>query len=263
MPNEIYRKRLINEIHHALREISDAGLINHHELRGVIREKIISKIIRPLLPPEYEIGTGKIISSKGEQSGQTDIVIHSMSVLPPIMHSSETGLFPIEACYYSIEVKSRLNATELKDSIQKARQLRSMHSTWPMARNFSPVIRVLIALDTDLTQDGMCELGRYSKHDAESSFFPAIQVLCVVGRGTWMHEQNPPHWRIYDATKEHDEIIDFLASLINTLLKFPPHTRQTTIGSYIRAERGFHFSVPPGVHIPDGILPGGTQRDPR
>ena len=107
MPNRIYRGRIINEINYAVKEAENAAEIGHPGLVGRIRELAAAHVFAPSLPSGFEIGTGKICDRKGEQSNETDLIIYDKGILPPVMYSERDGVFPIEACFYSIEVKSK------------------------------------------------------------------------------------------------------------------------------------------------------------
>src|SRR5436309_3657531 len=53
-----------------------ARLMPHYGERGRIAEEIIKSVLLRTLPKRFSIGTGVIISAKGEASPQTDIVIY-------------------------------------------------------------------------------------------------------------------------------------------------------------------------------------------
>lgn len=83
----------------------------HHGERGGIRERRVAAFLRSILPQRYGIGTGHIIDSKGNTSGQVDIVIYDAlnGVHFPI--DEDYSLFPCESVYAAIEVKSTLTAS--------------------------------------------------------------------------------------------------------------------------------------------------------
>ena len=87
--------------------------VSHSGLKGALREVVVRDLLEPLLPPEYIIGSGQIISAYSQASGQTDIVVCDRRVLPPLLFDRVQGVFPIEAVVATIEVKSRLTSTEL------------------------------------------------------------------------------------------------------------------------------------------------------
>src|SRR4030065_2060436 len=126
MPNEVFRNKVKNNVDYAIRDASDAIKANHPGLEGRIREIALSCLFQPLLTTGMCTGTGKIIDSFGHQSRQSDVVIYSKSVLPSVMYNEIEGMFPVETCAYSIEVKTKTSANEISDAIQKARSLLSL-----------------------------------------------------------------------------------------------------------------------------------------
>src|SRR5258705_12991739 len=63
------------------------------------------------------------------------------------------------------------------------------------------------------------ELARYRELDEEADTNPAIPVFCVVGRGYWWFKPNEPSekWMNHLANEEHDEVIDFIGGVANTV----------------------------------------------
>ena len=174
MPAKIIRDEFISLIETALRRYQSSTNLDHAALRGRVREIFAENLLRPVLYPGIDIGSGKIVDSAGNLSAETDIVIYSRSTLPPFIYGHSTGLFPIESCIYAIEVKSTLTATEIRtsiDKIKKLRQLRYLYSFYPLnfVQPFGPacscVIPVLFAFSTDLSEDGKSEIERYRELD--------------------------------------------------------------------------------------------------
>lgn len=122
MPHSIFRERLLNKIRYAIEEAGAIAHVDHAGLRGRFRELVSSELLLPMLPQGYSIGGGKICDHLGGLSSEADLVIYNASVLPPIMYSAHDGVFPLEACFYSIEVKSRLTAEEVKDAYAKGKR---------------------------------------------------------------------------------------------------------------------------------------------
>src|SRR3954453_411923 len=116
MPNNIFRSRATNLIRHAIAEAESARSLDHTGLTGTCREIVLDVLLRPFIPPDYVISSGKITDSRGTLSLQTDLIIHNPRLLPPILykHDGREGTFPCEACFYAIEVKSTLTAGEVQ-----------------------------------------------------------------------------------------------------------------------------------------------------
>jgi hypothetical protein len=126
MANDIFRARLVAAIGNAIREAENASLHEHFGDRGTIRQIVLERLIRPLLPMSFDLGTGTIVDALGQKSGQTDIVVYSREILPRILYSERDGVFPVEASLFAIEVKSRLTADEVRDAIGKAERINNL-----------------------------------------------------------------------------------------------------------------------------------------
>ena len=250
MANEIFRSELKKEIRSALQAYSDASQLDHSGLRGRVREILTEKLLRPILPPGVEIGTGKIVDHLGNLSSETDIVIYSRGVLPPLVYGHATGLFPIEACVYALEVKSVLTATELRSSIERVKRLKTLQylrSFYPL--NFpapvgpaaSQVIPALFAFSSDLNPEGKTEIERYRECDGSADHSPLIPVICIATHGYWWFKPDEPgrKWIKHLSTPEHDEIIDFIGGLANTIPIELIKKGQPYYGNYIIHARSF------------------------
>lgn len=209
-----------------MKEAKDAAAIKHHGIVGRIKEILISDIFDPLIPSGFEIGTGKICDSNGNQSGETDLIIYNRGILPPIMHGKREGIFPIEACFYSIEVKSKASASEIKDAINKVKKLLSLDNV--------SIVPAFFAFDSDLADSGLSELKRYAKYDSNWEQDPILRAICVVGKGYWYYDLKSHVWKEYPATKVYDEVIGLVSGIINTLSSY--QTRQTMLGQYLMLE---------------------------
>jgi hypothetical protein len=205
---------------------ADAADLDHPGFIGRVREILAARLLHPLLPPGVDIGTGKITDSEGTLSSETDLIIFSRSTLPPLIYGHMTGVFPVESCIYAIEIKSKLTASELKDSLEKVRRLRTLrylYSFYPL--NFvqpvgppsSIVIPVLFAFDSDL--DVGSEVARYRRYDKEADESPMLPIICIPGRGYWYFSANgpSPRWLFHSPTPDYDEVIDFIGGVTNTI----------------------------------------------
>lgn len=244
MPQSIFRDRLINSIHYAVSEAKSIQDVDHAGLRGKFRELVAANLLMPMLPEGYSIGTGKISDQFGSISNETDLVIYNSSVLPSIMYSEKDGVFPLEASFYSIEVKSKSDATAIKDAIEKGRRLLQLSSplVQPSATpngtaiNY-PVVLTYFAFSSDLAGDRKTELERYAEHDSQWLTNPVIRAICVVGKGYWYYCSEPREWRFHPSSDEHDEVIDLVSGISNTLAKARLSIRIGLIGQYLMTER--------------------------
>lgn len=205
---------------------ADAADLDHPGFIGRVREILAARLLLPLLPPGVDIGNGKITDSEGTLSSETDLIIFSRNTLPPLIYGHMTGVFPVEACIYAIEIKSKLTAGELKDSLEKVRRLRTLRYLYsfyplnfaqPVGPHSSVVIPALFAFDSDL--DVGSEVARYRRYDREADKSPLLPIICIPGRGYWYFSAAgpSPRWLFHFPTPDYDEVIDFIGGLTNTI----------------------------------------------
>ena len=245
MPNEIFRNKVRRNVDYAIHEASDAVEANHPGLEGRIREIALTRLFQPLLTADLNIGTGKIVDSWGHQSQQSDLVIYSKSVLPSVMYNEIEGMFPVETCAYSIEVKTKTSANEISDAIQKARSLLSLEylpgihgiDDKPVVHKVKRVVPAVFAFSSDLRNGGKTEVERYHELDPNSMKTPSILALCIVGKGYWYWRDFNKQWDFLQATPEHDEVIDFLSGVINTIPLVIASREHPRLGYYLMLQR--------------------------
>ncbi|MFQ1752646.1 DUF6602 domain-containing protein [Aeromonas veronii] len=138
----------------------------HQGIKGGLNESELSDIIREVIPSRYKLTKGIIENPRGDQSNETDILIYDDEILPAYM-KNELAFVPVEAVKYNFEVKSGLNANELKTTIAKFERFKSIGGTSPT---------VLFSFSSDI--DGS-ELKRLKKYDKNFFTNPAITVLCT------------------------------------------------------------------------------------
>lgn len=74
MPNQHLAERLC-ATQAALMALHSGGSMMSSTTKGKEREGFVSKFLAQVLPPVHRFGSGDIIDSMGERSGQVDIVI--------------------------------------------------------------------------------------------------------------------------------------------------------------------------------------------
>jgi hypothetical protein len=92
--------------------------VPHKGIKGSFNESELSELIKKVIPTRYIVTKGIVENSKDEQSNETDIIIYDNDILPRYV-KNDLSFIPIEAVKYVFEVKSSLNATELKTTIDK------------------------------------------------------------------------------------------------------------------------------------------------
>jgi hypothetical protein len=99
------------------------GEISHSGEKGTFRELLLRGLLASILPPHFGLGSGIVVDKWGRQSRQTDIVIFDKRVIPPVVFQEGHGLYPFDAVYRTIEVKSVLRRNHLEEAETAARLL--------------------------------------------------------------------------------------------------------------------------------------------
>lgn len=215
--------------------------LNHHGLAGQIREIALKNCVFPFLTHSYSCGNGKLIDTYGTISDQLDLVVYQKKAAPPIMFAHELGLFPVECVKYVFEVKSTINATEIRDSLKKfnsVRQLRSYPRLAGEKQTYGELpSTVLFAFSSDISGN---ELDRYLKYDSE--IYPSATVLCILGKGYW-HWSEGWHGVINDGSlPEMAEFATFITGFMNTLASEETSIRPFLPGGYVNPDPLFEES---------------------
>lgn len=234
-----YNQAVRARVKGAIDEAHAAAAIGHAGLKGRIREILIGSVFRPLLPADLGIGTGQILDFyQQRQSPEQDIVLYDRSILPPILYADQTGIFPVESVLYTIEVKSRLTAEELRSAHNAAKYLAGF--TYLPGRfddaghrkhhHIEKVRSVLVALDTDLAVGGKSELERYAEIRGDDA--PFLRAICVVGRGYWYHTRGDV-WPKCPDTYEGAELVGLLGGVMNTYRWVSLSRGYPPLGNYV------------------------------
>ena len=219
MGNRIFQETLLNKVNAAISQAKTAIHVQHHGLAGDVREILITNILTELLPEGFRIGTGKVADSVGNLSNQTDIIIYNKSYFPPIMFDTSKGIFPIESVAYVIEVKTTLNATEIKTSIEKAEKLRTLKGRQP---HF-----VLFAFNSDIDSKEK-ELKRIHKYFPQQN--PALNIYCIVDKSYGYYDSIK--WNDFTYTDNHYNVISLITGILNTLMNWKTNNSSIVPGHY-------------------------------
>ena len=165
--------------------------VRHQGIKGGLNEEEVSSLIEKIIPKKYKIAKGIIENCSGKQSSETDIFIYDDEILPPYIKNNLTFL-PVEAVKYIFEIKSLLNSSEIKTTIEKFEKFKLIGGRSPA---------VLFSFSSDILGS---ELVRYRKYD--SSFFtkPAATVLCVSEKGYYFKSATEHY------LKDHLSISEFI-----------------------------------------------------
>lgn len=224
----------------AITEARAASTLKHQGVKGTVLEILVARLFRPLLPSDIGIGSGQIIDQRGgNMSTQIDIILYDKSILPPALYDENTGIFPIEAVLYAIEVKTTLTAKDLAVAHNSAAALRSF-GYLPGLENYDgtekhhtiqKVKSVVFALGSDLSGKGLKECQRYEKIYARKHESPELAALCVVGR-EYCWDQGE-QWVICPGTENYDEVLSFIGGVTNSYRRIARSRHYPKLGNYL------------------------------
>lgn len=243
--NDYYRTILDVQIKKALSDAKSAKQLKHPYLTGRLREIVLHQLIEPLLNNNYSIGNGKIIDYDGNISSEMDLCIYSKNLHPPIFFSTsdKLGLFPIESVLKTIEVKSVFNLKNLKDTFTKFNELDQKLICTPAIQDgnnyaiSTHFIKPHYSLFTfDINQKNYNPekiLEMYSNIDENWENHPLISNICIANKGWLCNTQQGWIHKAYNDKHTNDEIVGFLATIINDLPRIELTRGNPQIGYYL------------------------------
>ena len=98
----------------------------HRLSAGENREDLVQKFLEEHLPRRFGVSSGMVISHEGAFSNQADLVVVDALNNSPLYGTSSNQLWPVEAVYSLLEVKTTLSPSEIRDSIAKGRRFKSL-----------------------------------------------------------------------------------------------------------------------------------------
>ena len=161
----------------------------HQGIKGGLNENELFDLIREVIPKRYKLAKGIIENSKGEQSNETDIIIYDDEILPPYL-KNDLAFVPVEAIKYNFEVKSALDANELKTTLTKFKRFKSIGGISPT---------VLFSFSSDINGS---EIKRLKKYDKNFFIDPIITVLCTSNKSYYYKSVSKHHLKDYLSNSE-------------------------------------------------------------
>ena len=120
-----YMNDVVNEMSRKSKAIR-RDFATHRLSAGTNREDLVEGFLRAHLPKRFGIGTGLIISHDGMFSKQADLVVVDEQNNAPLYPNATNKIWPVEAVYALIEVKTKLDPHGLRDSIDKGRTFKRL-----------------------------------------------------------------------------------------------------------------------------------------
>lgn len=106
--------------------ISINGVFEHQGVKGGGNENVLLDILRKILPKKYGVDTGVVIDKIGNQSRQCDIIIYDSLNYPELFSLTSAKFFPVDFVYATIEIKTTLDKTKLKEAVTNIRSVQSL-----------------------------------------------------------------------------------------------------------------------------------------
>lgn len=133
----------------------------HHGERGRNDEERLRRLLRQILPRKYQIGTGFVATAHPRQpmSGQLDILVYDEQLNAPLFEQLIANVYPIEAVYAAIEVKSTLSVNETNDALKKLGTLRRIgklgktYVVYPLSTKKRGKKTLLVSAPASVTSD--------------------------------------------------------------------------------------------------------------
>jgi hypothetical protein len=131
-------KEYVDGMAHVLRtEARQAGVFDHPTLTGSAREWFVKRFLRQLLPEMVGVTAGKAFDRYGKKSKQIDVLIHDRAF--PVLKIGGQALVPADGVIAGMEVKSRLDRTSLRQSLENGASLMALRGQFQMLKDVGGV----------------------------------------------------------------------------------------------------------------------------
>lgn len=98
----------------------------HRPSAGTNREDIVEQFLLGHLPKRFGVSSGLVFSHDNMFSKQADLIVVDGLNNAPLYPQSPNKLWPVEAVYALVEVKTHLNPDDMRDAIQKGRRFKTL-----------------------------------------------------------------------------------------------------------------------------------------
>ncbi len=123
----------------------------HRPSAGINREDLVANFLRNHLPERFGVSTGLVISHDGMFSNEADLVVFDKPNNSPLYPDVRKKLWPVEALYALIEVKTQLNPRDLTDAISKFRKFKKLQRRFRFVKgrqNITESLAILWSFDS-------------------------------------------------------------------------------------------------------------------
>lgn len=123
----------------------------HRPSAGINREDLVANFLRNHLPERFGVSTGLVISPDGMFSNEADLVVFDRLNNSPLYPDVQKKLWPVEALYALIEVKTQLTPRDLMDAISKFRKFKKLQRRFRFVQgrqNITDSLAILWSFDS-------------------------------------------------------------------------------------------------------------------
>lgn len=101
--------------------------IEHRGSKGRVREiEVVNEFLKKYLPSMIGISCGEIVDTLGDVSSECDIILYDAEISPILLDKESYKIIPIECVYGILEIKSKLDKSELKDAFDKISRVKRL-----------------------------------------------------------------------------------------------------------------------------------------
>jgi len=159
-----------------------AKLVEHAGEQGRENELALSRMLSSLIPKRFGTGSGLLIDSKDSQSPQIDVVVYEQVMETALFAQTTQLLFPVEACYAAIEVKTTLRATDLTQFAASAGRVNALSPLKTHADGSAHPLKCLFAYSGWARPDKILEHILKLEDDQRPDLFYIVKLGLVGGR---------------------------------------------------------------------------------
>ena len=90
--------------------------------KGIATERVVEEyLLIPHLPPRFRVYKGAVVvaASPAKQSPAIDRVIYDQTAASPLLYDEVHSIFPLEAVCGLVEITMNLDATKLREDIER------------------------------------------------------------------------------------------------------------------------------------------------
>ena len=241
MQRTIANDFLIRSLETVLSLADSFGYVEHAGVLGVLRESLIEMFLEPLLMPPYKAGTGVIVDSRGNQSGQCDVIIWDDSIFRPLYSARGAGIFLIESVVGVIEVKSTLRKVSIKQAVDRSADFKRMailrppepkhpNNFWDEEPDILPLSMVFgfrskVRCEKDAAEDIARKQG--------IKLHQYLQLICVPRKTSWSFQQPGAKPFHCDVNHPFHEVLMPFAGIVNSLKNISNKRGKPNLGAYM------------------------------